>query len=171
MKLEEIKTRSTGLSLPVVGGVQWNPPESQRAIARRVIRFLEDRRVLYVPHDVEIAEYCAQSVLEIRQMLTTELGNLDESCGQLYYSLQAMRLACRRFLDRTQGPEGGSRRFRRPYSHYDIENQTFFTALGELRAAIGVHVAIIAAQHSLDIEGDLATILPAAEEDKIYPYI
>lgn len=40
----------------------------------------------------------------------------------------------------------------------------FFTALGELRATIGLHVAAIAIMHGLDVEGELASIIPAAEE-------
>jgi hypothetical protein len=45
MKLVEITSRLTGISCPVFG-VSWTPPEPERAIARRVIAFLENRRVL-----------------------------------------------------------------------------------------------------------------------------
>jgi hypothetical protein len=171
MNFEEITKRVTGISCPVFG-LQWNPPEAQCALARRVIRFLEDRRVLYVPYDVEIAEYCTQSIFGIREMLTRELGNLDTNSGQVYYSLKAMRAACRRFLDHTQdGDDGPPRRFRHRPDPYDIRAQTFFTALGELRATFGVHLAILAAQHGLDVEDELAAILPAIEDDKIFPYL
>jgi uncharacterized protein DUF6650 len=138
---------------------------------RRVIRFLEDRRVLYVPYDVEIAGYCTQSILCIREMLTGELTKLNATNGQVYASLQAMRAACRRFLDRTQDRGEGPRHSRHWHGPYDLESQTFFTALGELRATFGVHLAILAVQHGVDIEGDLARILPELEEDKFLPYI
>lgn len=40
----------------------------------------------------------------------------------------------------------------------------FNGALGELRGVIGLHLARIAAQYGLDIEDDLARILPGADD-------
>jgi hypothetical protein len=34
--------------------------------------------------------------------------------------------------------------------------------IGELRGAFGIHIATLAVAHGLDVEGDLASILPAA---------
>jgi len=42
--------------------------------------------------------------------------------------------------------------------HY--ANRHFNSALGELRGVFGVHLAQIAAKYGLDIEDDLASILP-----------
>ena len=74
-----------------------------------------------------------------------ELAGLDES-SDLYNELKAMRPACRRFLDRTQFPDGSSGPFRPRFHPFDLEGQTFFTALGELQGAFGIHVARIAVQ-------------------------
>jgi len=38
----------------------------------------------------------------------------------------------------------------------------FNGAIGELRGVFGIHIAAVAAAHGLDVEGDLASILPAA---------
>lgn len=43
-------------------------------VARRVIRFLEDQRVLYNPSELEQPDHCVQSVLDIRRFLTAELA-------------------------------------------------------------------------------------------------
>ena len=60
MRLKEILNRLTGLNIGVVGA-QWNPPE---------------------PH-------CVESVIEIRRLLTNELGALEKNVP-LASSLSAM---------------------------------------------------------------------------------
>ena len=97
MKFDEIALRVTGLSCPIFG-VSWNPPEPERAIARRVIAFLENRRVLFSPFEWEMPDHCAQSVIEMRHFITHELQAI-ESSEEIAQSLRAMRAACRKFLD------------------------------------------------------------------------
>ena len=48
MIFREIRERLTGISCPIFG-VSWNPSETERTKAIKIIRFLEDRRVLYNP--------------------------------------------------------------------------------------------------------------------------
>ena len=48
----------TGISTPVFG-VSWNPPKTEREIARQLLVLLEDRRALYNPFDIEMPEYVA----------------------------------------------------------------------------------------------------------------
>jgi hypothetical protein len=66
MKFSEIANRLTGISTPLVG-VSWQPTDLEVSAARRVIAFLEDRRVLYAPEEMEVASHCVDSVLEIRR--------------------------------------------------------------------------------------------------------
>ena len=154
MKFDEITSRLTGISCPVFG-VSWNPPESERKIARRVITFLENRRVLFSPFEWEMPDHCAQSVIEIRHFLTTELQALDAD-KELAQSLRAMRAAGRKFLD-------GDPRHGFPRRH--TPRHMLETALGELRGVFGIHIAKLATQYGLDVEDDLASILPAEDDD------
>ncbi len=163
MKFKEIASRLTGFSTPVFG-VSWNPPQAHITIARRVITYLEDRRVLYNPYHLEDPWQCVQSVLDMRKYLTSELGSLDADEGPAPH-LRAMRAACRKFLDNVQEDDNG----RRPYRRYwgsGPDNWIFNSALGELRGVIGIHVAALAAQHGLDVEGDLSTSLPAQDKQE-----
>jgi hypothetical protein len=157
MEFREIASRFTGFSTPVFGA-SWNPPEPERAIARRVIAFLEDRRVLYNPYHIEIDDQVTHSVVDIRRFLTDEIGALDVQ-SELNAHLRAIRAACRRYLDET-GP--GSHRLDLPPWRGPFEFG-FFLQLGELRAAVGEHVAAIAVMYGLDVEGDLADVLPALD--------
>lgn len=100
MRFTEIATRLTGVSSPVFG-VSWNPPEAEVTAAKRIIAYLEDRRVLYAPTSMEHPSHCVESVLDVRRFLTEELGKLDPH-NPLAQNLQGMRAACRKFLNQIQ---------------------------------------------------------------------
>jgi len=154
MTFKEIAARLTGFSVPIFG-VSWNPPEPEIMVARRVLAFLEDRRVLYNPYHLEVEDQCVQSVVRIRESLTSEIGQLSDG-SKLGEHLRAIRAACRKFLN---GTTPGSRRVHRPHWDGPFGSQ-FFTALGELRASIGLRIGAIALMYGLDVEGELASVLP-----------
>lgn len=161
-KFAEIANRLTGISTPF-GGASWQPAEMEIAGARRVIAFLEDRRVLYEPSEMEVPSHCVHSVIEIRHRLSDELGKLDGK-SDLAANLRAMRAACRKFLERvgTDGDDGI--RFANGGGY---QSWTFGSALGELRGCFGIHLARIATVFKLDVEDRLASILPANAEADI----
>ena len=161
MKFSEIANRLTGISTPL-GGVSWQSSDLEVSAARRVIAFLEDRRVLYAPEEMEMAEHCIRSVLEIRHFLSDEIGKHDTGSG-FAASLRAMRAACRKLLDRV-GVDGREvALYANHHGHW--ASWTFYSALGEMRGTFGVHLAKIAAEFKLDIEDRLAEILPARATD------
>lgn len=155
--------RLTWFSLPFFG-VQWTPPADEREIIRGLLTALEDRRVLFVPYHLEVVSQVTASVLQMRELLTQTLQALPET-ARAAGSVRAMRAACRRFLEephpdfRNLPPLYGRGRFG------DEEGSPpFFVALGELRATFGTHVAALAYQYGIDIEGELASILPSADD-------
>ncbi|MBL8214680.1 MAG: hypothetical protein JNK87_28420 [Bryobacterales bacterium] len=155
MTFKEIISRLNGVSCPVFG-VSWTPPVPDVQVARRVIRFLEDRRILYNDFAWEEPSHCVQSALEIRRVLTTELGNLKDG-SELVAPLRAIRAATRKFLDASHGDFGTRRGIAHDFG--------FFAALGELRASIGSSVAMLAVQYGIDVEDELAKTLPVADSD------
>jgi len=161
VKFSEIAHRLTGISTPL-GGVSWQASESEAATARHVISFLEDRRVLYAPDEMEVPSHCVHSVLEIRRFLTSELGKL-ENASNLAASLHAMRAACSRFLERVGVDGREATLYANQHGHW--ASWTFYSALGEMRGTFGVHLTRIAAEFRLDIEDGLASILPASDRD------
>jgi hypothetical protein len=162
MKFQEALSRITGFSVPVFG-LQWNPPEAERAVAHRVLAFLEDRRVLYVPSEMEVPSHGVQSVLRIREFLTSELGKRTGD-GQLTQSLRAMRAACRKFLDAV-GPEDGPI-VRHGFDHGHYASWEFNQALGELRGVFDIYISILAATYGFDIEAGLAAIVPGRDDEE-----
>lgn len=156
MRFAEASRRLTGISCPIFG-VSWNPGEAQVVSARRVLTYLEDRRALYAPWNVELPEDCVASVLMIRQFLTDQLGGLDDRNEDIGSHLRAMRAACREFLRITD--ELRQTGNLRPWA-IGTPGWIFNDALGEMRALFGIHIAQLSAKFGIDIEDDLATILP-----------
>ena len=150
ISFKRIARSLTGFSTPIFG-VSWNPPKNEREVIRKLIIFLEDRRVLFNPYNLEFFDPVIESVLEIRKNLTRVLENLDED-SKAVPSIRAMRASCRKFLDQV----GGRRdRFR------DIG---LFVNLGELRGVFGNHIAILCTMYGINVEGDLSDILPVEDE-------
>jgi len=164
MKFKEIAKRITGISTPVFG-ISWNPESTERDLAKEVIAFLEDRRVLFVPSEVEIPMHCVESILKIRKFLTEKIGKLDHE-SELSKSLRAMRAACRKFLDRT-GAKNDLILFGAQSGHY--ASWEFISAVGELRGVFGIHIARIAVTYGIDVEKDLASIIPGLDIEYKYP--
>lgn len=154
MKFKNIIKHLTGVSCPIFG-ISWTPPESDRIKAHKVIRFLEDRRVLYNPYELECRDHCFHSIIDIRHFLTSELQDINED-SEFYTYLKAMRIACRKFLDKFSDKKTG---IHRPHGGY-YPSLVFDSALGELRGVFGIMIAQIAVAYGIDIESDLASILP-----------
>ena len=156
----------TGRAAIPIFGVQWKPPVLDRDVARRVIVFLEDRRVLYDPYEVETPELCVKSVLEIRAFLTEVLGQ-GGIAAQLADSLRAMREACRTFLGSI--PLGEDDEW--AVDTHDVlfggvTSWRFNQALGVLRNGFGTHIAQIAVKYGIDVEDSLAGILPLGDGNR-----
>jgi hypothetical protein len=162
MKFSEVARRLTGISCPIFG-VTWDPGVAKVTSARRVLTYLEDRRVLFVPFEVEMPEHCVESILDIRRFLTTELGQLDDKDEDIAPHIRAMRASCREFLKRSEEIDGGPQGFRRPF--HGSQEWMFNQLLGELRGMFGIHVAQLSAKFGIDIEDELAVILPAEVSD------
>jgi hypothetical protein len=154
--------RLTGFSLPFFG-VQWTPPADEREIVRGLLTALEDRRVLFVPHHLEVVSHVTSSVLQIRETLTKTLQALPET-SRAAGSIRAMRAACRRFLEEPAPDFRNLMQRHGPRHRGDEEGSpSFFVALGELRATFGTHIAALAYQYGLDVEPDFSSILPSAD--------
>jgi Family of unknown function (DUF6650) len=111
---------------------------------------------------MEVPYHCVESVLRIRDFLTSELGKLDSEKG-IARSLRAMRAACRKFLSTVEADDRCIIQFGADQGHY--ASWIFNGAVGELRGVFGIHIAALAASHGLDVEGELASILPAPADD------
>ncbi|TIM69819.1 MAG: hypothetical protein E5Y52_04485 [Mesorhizobium sp.] len=142
-------------------GTSWDISNAERDEVRKLLAFLEDRRVLYVPQNLEVPGEVERSVQEIRKRCTDALGIVSARSPCLT-AIRSIRAACRRFLEE---PHSNFRNFE-PRDYGRFENQLgFFTALGELRTRVGIQIAELASSYEIEIEPELATILPPDDTD------
>jgi hypothetical protein len=128
------------------------------AIARKVITYLEDRRLLFGGRHLGDQLYCVQSANDIRRFLTDQLSQAKAG-KSLEQSLRAMRAAAREFAE-AAGPN--ARNF--GYDEGGLSHD-FSRALGRLQSLVGQHVALIADQYGIKVEPGLARILPPKIDD------
>jgi hypothetical protein len=136
------------------------------AVARQVLTYFEDRRVVYNAYEVEEPEHVVASILDIRRFLTEVLSQGGVS-GTLSASLRMVAQ-----LPPVPRPahlaEGGRITHPRPLSAVrwlPDADPAFNQALGEFRAAVGTQLSHIAAAFGLDVEEPLSSILPAPDQD------
>ncbi|TIP11457.1 DUF6650 family protein [Mesorhizobium sp.] len=145
----------TGFSTPL-GGVSWSDPgPAESEIVRRFLVFLEDRRVLYNPFDMETEAEVEHSIHQIREECTKTIQALTADAFAVT-PVRAIREAGRQFHDDQ----------REHYRHFDFQwrgnhpTPAFFVALGAFRATVGHQIAVLAGRHEIDVEGPLASIMP-----------
>jgi hypothetical protein len=144
LKGRGLTARLIGITTPI-GGIDWEPPSGERKRAKQVLRYLAEQRALWDPYDVSIGTLVAQSIVDLRAQLRSDLDGLPTD-SVLHEGLCAMHAACRMFLEENQSPRSG---YGPPY-----EAQLHST-LGELRALFGVHLARIACAYDLEVDSHL----------------
>ena len=155
MTFKEIANRITGISIPVFG-VSWNPPKLEKQLAEKVIIYLEDKRILYNPYELEVPKHGIESINQIRAFLTEQLYDVERD-SELSNILRAMRDACRKLLDML------TKSNLHLNNAYDIglgAQMVFYSGVGELRGVFVLLIAKLLVMHGIDCESNLITILP-----------
>lgn len=151
MHFKEILSHITGFSVPIFG-IQWTPPQPEVKVARDLIRELEDRRVFYRPEEQEGHTYCLHSVTEIRHMVTEALKVIEPKT-QIGKSLSVLRRASRNFCDAVGAPSFDA-------APHPAQKSILSNELAKYRKAAGLEIGRIAIAYGLDVEDELASIIP-----------
>lgn len=153
MKPKDVKQRITGFRSPLDdGGIEWAEYEGDYVVARDLIDFLENRRVLYEESAYEETRPCIDSVADIRRWLTEAAHRLDPD-SPLGPPLEAMRASCRSFVEYVGEPRPG-------LGAYELRMAMLQRHLGEMRGVFGILVGEMAVAFNLDIGSNIASMLP-----------
>ena len=163
MDWQSVAHRIIGISIHGYG-INWIPPESHHQIARRVISRLKNKRVLYKRVEYEYPVACQKSVQDIRCMLSDEIAALQSDTPAIARVLEAMRDACREFLDTLEDNRLNVELDQYPYP---AKHWEFIDALRCLRDDFGHYLAYLSAIYRIDVKGDLAQTMPVARWDRI----
>lgn len=145
-------------------GVSWKAPEPERDVVQGVIAFLEDRRALYSQAVWEQPAHVIQSVLRIREQLTDGLTRVGDK-SPAKDAFRIMRAACRAFLDQSS-TKNIDHKHEMMRGHHMWEAEEFFVGLGKMRATFGQQLAVLAYLYNIDIEQELAEIMPPIADAK-----
>ncbi len=132
-----------------------------REALRKLVIFLEDRRALFDPYNVEATILVEQSVQQIRAELTSVIQTIGEN-SRAKEPLRTMRRACQSYLTRASSFSDYPR-WHRPRSARDfieVADDDFVLALGELRGAFAACISQIASDYDIEVQGELAGLLP-----------
>lgn len=151
MTYHQILKRYTGFTCPIFG-LQWDASASDTEVARDVVAELEDRRVLYAPIQMEEADRYLQAIGEIRDLLSDPLNDVEYQ-SPLDNQVRKMRRAARRFIDRVG--HSGFDTFVLP-----VQRSILRRELARLREKFGEAVAELSISHGVEVDDDLASIIP-----------
>ena len=92
-----MKYRLNGISVPF-GGISWDKDVSEKDRIKHLFFYLESKRILTNPIEMEIASQCVEAVLEIKNMLISITQDVAFSNENIEL-LRQMINACNKYLD------------------------------------------------------------------------
>ena len=142
----------TGISCPFFG-VSWNPSKSDREKIKKLLTYLEDRRVLFNPYHLEVPIWVSESIIDIRARITELLSEFDEN-SEVVEILRTIRSACRRYLDQTYKVQSK-----------DYMERMIIQNLIEFRSVFGICVAKLSIMYGIDLEEEITEIIPLLDDE------
>jgi hypothetical protein len=151
MDFKSILRRVNGISTPIFG-ISWNPDNTEKDKAQRLITFLEDRRVLFYEEEREVVDFCRRSVELVREKITDFLQGF-ETDKDIVKDIRKFRVACRTFCN-----EVGAINFNN--EPVPVQRSILNAELAKLRKVAGATIGTLAISYGLDVEDELASIIP-----------
>lgn len=137
--------RITGLDTPF-GGASWEYTESEKKGIQNLFFFLESKRLLVNPIEMEIKQWCIQSSIEIKQKIIELLSQYNFS-NQTIDCMRAMICACNDFLDKLESVNETGIIYKN--HNGDWANSTFSFAMKQFRKTFRDNICLLSGEYNL----------------------
>lgn len=124
-----MKTKLTGINAPF-GGISWDTKTTNEDRLKYLFLYLESKRVLDNPMEMEIQKDCIKSVLEIKRTLVDITKDIDFKDHEIK-AIRSMINACNVFLNAVQNVQFAHIIYENGEHSWD--NPTFDNALKKFR--------------------------------------
>lgn len=140
--------RLTGIDTPF-GGLSWEYTEREKTGIQKLFFFLESKRILVNPADMEIKQWCIESSLEIKQKLVKLLSEYGFS-GSSLECIRSMIDACNDFLDRLSSVKKTGIIYKNGKG--DWEDSSFSFAMKQFRSTFRENINLLSSAYHLTFE-------------------
>lgn len=137
--------RITGIDTPL-GGISWEYTEAERNSVQEIFFFLESKRLLVNPIEMEVKSWCEQSALEIKNEIVSVLMKNNFS-NDTKNSLRTMITACNDFLDNLCEVEQTGIIYKN--HNGDWENSTFSSSMKKFRKVFRDNINTLSTRYDL----------------------
>ena len=137
--------RITGLDTPF-GGLSWEYTETAKRGIQELFYYLETKRLLTNPVEMEIKSWCASSAIEIKTKIAEILGKYEFNKDTIT-SLRSMANACNAFLDQLDSVPIDRIIYKN--SNGDWENLTFSSAMNSFRNVFKENIELLSSTYHL----------------------
>ena len=136
----------TGIDTPF-GGVSWEYTENESNGIKELFYFLEAKRVLVNPADMEKVSWCGQSSIEIRNKLTELLSKYSFSNDSVN-DFRDMVNACNAFLDNMEKVDEQGILYKN--GNGDWESINFSKAMKQFRKVFREKIALLSERYRVE---------------------
>lgn len=161
IEFRSLASRLAGVS--ILGfGATFKAPEPERTVVRDVLTELEEKRALFSGAVWEEPAHVVASIQKIREILTNGLKRVGDN-SPARDAFRIMRASRREFLKLhvSKSFENKPEMMRHHGRDGQIwEQEEFFIGLGKFRQIFGQQIATLGYLYRIDIEADMASILP-----------
>lgn len=144
-RLQRDSIRITGIDVPF-GGISWEYTETEKQAIQKLFFFLESKRLLTNPIEMEIKQWCIESALEIKRRLVDTLSECDFSKDTIG-CIRSMIGACNDFLDRLDTVKETGIIFKNEKG--DWANSAFSSAMKQFRNVFRENINLLSSVYGI----------------------
>ena len=148
-----MRMRTTGINIPF-GGISWEYTETEKQAIQKLFFFLESKRLLTNPIEMEIKQWCIESALEIKRRLVDILSECDFSKDTIS-CIHLMIDACNDFLDRLDTVQETGIIYKNEKG--DWANSAFSSAMKQFRNVFRENINRLSSIHKITFAKNIPT--------------